>query len=107
MCTMRYAICAGAVALGVLAVPDLPDVRWSALSAGFWLNVVCPAVGAAAANLHYYRGVAAVGPASASLPRKYGPGSRVVGRGVRRLHSSTGEPGGRLSLRTGSAARAR
>ncbi|MFJ8826620.1 DMT family transporter [Streptomyces sp. NPDC102467] len=63
-----YATCAGAVLLGALAVPDLPDVRWSALPGSVWLNAVYLAVGAAAvANLFYYRAVAAVGPASASL----------------------------------------
>ncbi len=63
-----YATCAGAVLLGLLAAPDLPGVRWGALPVGVWLNVAYLAVGAAAvANLLYYRGVAAVGPASASL----------------------------------------
>jgi len=63
-----YATCAGAVLLGVIAAPDIPNVHWSALPTGVWLNVAYLAVGAAAvANLFYYRGVAAVGPASASL----------------------------------------
>ncbi|MER5895709.1 DMT family transporter [Streptomyces sp. NPDC001876] len=63
-----YATCTGAVLLGVLAAPDLPDVDWSGLPAGVWMNVVYLAVGAAAvANLLYYRGVGAVGPASASM----------------------------------------
>ncbi|MFI1755310.1 DMT family transporter [Streptomyces sp. NPDC020571] len=63
-----YATCAGALLLGLLAVPDLPDVRWSTLPVGVWLNAVYLAVGAAAvANLFYYRAVAAVGPAAASL----------------------------------------
>ncbi|MGO4759385.1 DMT family transporter, partial [Streptomyces sp. 2MCAF27] len=63
-----YATCAGAVLLGVIAVPDLPEVRWGELPTGVWLNAAYLAVCAAAvANLLYYRGIAAVGPASASL----------------------------------------
>ncbi|MGI5350603.1 DMT family transporter [Streptomyces sp. CA-250714] len=63
-----YATCAGAVLLGVLAAPELDSVRWSELPAGVWLNTAYLALGAAAvANLLYYRGVGAVGPANASL----------------------------------------
>ncbi|MBO8191577.1 DMT family transporter [Streptomyces oryzae] len=63
-----YATCAGAVLLGVIAAPDVPEVRWSDLPAGVWLNVAYLALGAAAvANLFYYRGIGAVGPARASL----------------------------------------
>ncbi|GAA0472070.1 hypothetical protein GCM10010361_40300 [Streptomyces olivaceiscleroticus] len=63
-----YATCAGAVLLGFVAAPAVPDVRWSELPSGVWLNVAFLALGAAAvANLLYYRGVGAVGPASASL----------------------------------------
>ncbi|KOG61214.1 hypothetical protein ADK76_13975 [Streptomyces griseoflavus] len=63
-----YATCAGALLLGVVAAPDLPDVHWSGLPSAVWLNAAYLALGAAAvANLLYYRGVAAVGPASASL----------------------------------------
>jgi drug/metabolite transporter (DMT)-like permease len=63
-----YATCAGALLLGVIAAPDVPGVEWSELPPGVWLNVVYLALGAAAvANLLYYRGVGAVGPASASL----------------------------------------
>ncbi|MBI0383757.1 DMT family transporter, partial [Streptomyces albiflaviniger] len=63
-----YATCAGAVLLSALAAPDLGEVRWDGLPAGLWLNVVFLAIGpAAVANLLYYRGVGAVGPASASL----------------------------------------
>jgi drug/metabolite transporter (DMT)-like permease len=63
-----YATCAGAVLLAVLAAPDMTKVHWSALPAGVWLNTVYLAIGAAAvANLLYYRGVGAVGPANASL----------------------------------------
>ncbi|MFC4983585.1 DMT family transporter [Streptomyces atroolivaceus] len=63
-----YATCAGALLLAVLAAPDLTRVLWSELPAGVWLNTVYLAVGAAAlANLLYYRGVATVGPANASL----------------------------------------
>ncbi|WP_030620460.1 DMT family transporter [Streptomyces sclerotialus] len=63
-----YATCAGAVLLGLVAAPAVPDVHWGELPSGVWLNAVYLALGAAAvANLLYYRGVAAVGPASASL----------------------------------------
>ncbi|MEO3754997.1 DMT family transporter [Streptomyces sp. B6B3] len=63
-----YATCAGALLLGVLAAPDLDAVDWGELPAGVWLNTAYLAVGCAAvANLLYYRGVAAVGPAKASL----------------------------------------
>ncbi|MDT0453214.1 DMT family transporter [Streptomyces hesseae] len=63
-----YATCAGAVLLAVLAAPDLPKVEWSELPASVWLNSAFLAIGAAAvANLLYYRGVGAVGPAKASL----------------------------------------
>lgn len=63
-----YATCAGAVLLGLFAAPALPDVRWGELPPGVWLNAAYLALGAAAvANLLYYRGVGAVGPASASL----------------------------------------
>ncbi|MET7855292.1 DMT family transporter [Streptomyces avermitilis] len=63
-----YATCAGAVLLGILAAPDMAEVQWSELPSGVWLNTVYLAIGAAAiANLLYYRGVATVGPANASL----------------------------------------
>lgn len=63
-----YATCAGAVLLAVLAAPDMADVQWSQLPPGVWLNTVYLAIGAAAvANLLYYRGIGAVGPANASL----------------------------------------
>ncbi|WP_405806718.1 DMT family transporter [Streptomyces sp. NBC_01187] len=63
-----YATCAGALLLGVMAAPDIPRVEWGELPPGVWLNAVYLALGAAAvANLLYYRGVGAVGPASASL----------------------------------------
>ncbi|MBN6034001.1 DMT family transporter [Amycolatopsis sp. 195334CR] len=63
-----FATCAGAVLLGVLAVPDLSGVAWSELPPSIWLHVAYLAVGGSAvANLLYYRGVGAVGPASASL----------------------------------------
>lgn len=63
-----YATCAGAIMLGVLAAPDMGKVQWTQLPTSVWLNAVYLAVGAAAvANLFYYRGVGAVGPAKASL----------------------------------------
>ena len=65
---MAYATCTVAVLLALVAAPDLGRVRWGALPSGVWLNVAYLAVGATAvANVFYYRGVAAVGPASASL----------------------------------------
>jgi drug/metabolite transporter (DMT)-like permease len=65
---MTYATCAGALLLTALAAPDLGRVHWSGLPWQVWLNVVYLAVGATAvANVFYYRGVHAVGPASASL----------------------------------------
>ena len=65
---MAYATCTGAVLLAVLAAPDLGRVDWGALPSQVWLNVAYLAVGATAvANALYYRGVGAVGPASASL----------------------------------------
>ncbi|MEU7488308.1 DMT family transporter [Streptomyces sp. NPDC042319] len=63
-----YATCAGAVLLGLVAAPAVPDVHWAELPPGVWLNALFLALGAAAiANLLYYRGVGAVGPARASL----------------------------------------
>jgi drug/metabolite transporter (DMT)-like permease len=65
---MAYATCTGAVLLALVAAPDLGRVHWGALSSGVWLNVAYLAIGATAvANVFYYRGVNAVGPASASL----------------------------------------
>jgi drug/metabolite transporter (DMT)-like permease len=65
---MAYATCTGAVLLALVAAPDLGHVAWGALPAEVWLNVGYLALGATAlANVLYYRGVAAVGPASASL----------------------------------------
>jgi drug/metabolite transporter (DMT)-like permease len=65
---MAYATCTGAVLLALVAGPDWGHVQWGALSTGVWLNVAYLAIGATAvANVFYYRGVAAVGPASASL----------------------------------------
>lgn len=65
---MAYATCTGAVLLALVATPDLGRVPWGSLSSGVWLNVAYLAIGATAvANVFYYRGVAAVGPASASL----------------------------------------
>ncbi|HEU5334296.1 MAG TPA: DMT family transporter [Actinocrinis sp.] len=65
---MTYATCTGAILLAVLAVPDLGRVDWGAVPAQVWLNVAYLAIGATAiANALYYRGIGAVGPASASL----------------------------------------
>jgi drug/metabolite transporter (DMT)-like permease len=63
-----YATTAGALLLGAYSVPDWGDADWSGVGAGVWLNVIFLALGpAAVANVLYYRGVQAVGPASASL----------------------------------------
>ncbi|WP_370358801.1 DMT family transporter [Catenulispora sp. MAP12-49] len=65
---MAYATCTGAVLLAVIAAPDWGKVQWGAVPSGVWVNVAYLAIGATAvANVFYYRGVAAVGPASASL----------------------------------------
>ena len=65
---MAYATCTGAVLLALVAAPDLGRVQWGALPSQVWINVAYLAIGATAvANVFYYRGVAAVGPASASL----------------------------------------
>jgi drug/metabolite transporter (DMT)-like permease len=62
-----YATAAGALILGVVAVPKLDAVEWSGLDAGFWLNqaylVILPT---ALAYVLYYRSVRSVGPAMAS-----------------------------------------
>ncbi|MGW2635643.1 DMT family transporter [Streptomyces sp. NPDC001348] len=63
-----YATVSGALLLGAYSAPDWAGTHWSATGPGVWLNVVFLALGPAAlANLLYYRGVKAVGPASASL----------------------------------------
>ncbi|MEZ0111889.1 drug/metabolite transporter (DMT)-like permease [Catenulispora sp. EB89] len=65
---MAYATCTGAVLLALVAAPDLGRVQWGALPSEVWLNVAYLAIGATAvANVLYYRGVAVVGPANASL----------------------------------------
>lgn len=65
---MAYATCTGAVLLASVAAPDLGRVQWGSLPSEVWFNVAYLAVGATAvANVFYYKGVAAVGPASASL----------------------------------------
>jgi drug/metabolite transporter (DMT)-like permease len=62
-----YATTAGALALGLVALPSLDDVAWSALDAGFWLNqAYLAALPTALAYVMYYRAVGLVGPAAAS-----------------------------------------
>jgi drug/metabolite transporter (DMT)-like permease len=62
-----YATAAGALALGMLALPDLGAVNWSELDAGFWLNqAYLAALPTALAYVLYYRAVRQVGPATAS-----------------------------------------
>ncbi|MEU7857014.1 DMT family transporter [Nonomuraea sp. NPDC049141] len=63
-----YATLSGAVLLAVYSVPSAVDVAWQNVPAHVWLNVVFVALGpTAVANLLYYRGIHAVGPASASI----------------------------------------
>ncbi|CAM3949113.1 DMT family transporter [Kibdelosporangium persicum] len=62
-----YATTAGAVALGVIALPSFGDVDWSGLDAGFWLNQAYLAtLPTALAYVMYYQAVRAVGPATAA-----------------------------------------
>lgn len=63
-----YATVSGAVLLGIYSAPAAAEVAWHDVPAYVWLNVVFVALGpTAVANLLYYRGVQAVGPASASI----------------------------------------
>lgn len=57
----------GSVMLGIVALPAATTVAWTGLSGGFWLVVAYLAIGpTAVAYVFYYRGVRAVGPATAS-----------------------------------------
>ncbi|MFI0820706.1 DMT family transporter [Streptomyces sp. NPDC021098] len=63
-----YAMTCGAILLGLYSVPSAMDADWGAVPATTWINAVFVAIGpTAVANLFYYRGVGAVGPASASI----------------------------------------
>ncbi|RVX41313.1 drug/metabolite transporter (DMT)-like permease [Nonomuraea polychroma] len=63
-----YATVSGAVLLAIYSAPAAVEVAWHDVPAYVWLNVVFVALGpTAVANLLYYRGVQAVGPASASI----------------------------------------
>jgi drug/metabolite transporter (DMT)-like permease len=62
-----YASAAGALALGVFALPSLGSVAWSELDTGFWLNqAYLAALPTALAYVMYYRAVGLAGPAVAS-----------------------------------------
>ncbi|HET9141576.1 DMT family transporter [Actinophytocola sp.] len=62
-----FASAAGALALGILAVPAFDDVAWSELDTGFWLNqAYLAALPTALAYVLYYWAVRRVGPATAS-----------------------------------------
>lgn len=62
-----YATTAGALALGVMAIPAFDDVVWSGLGTGFWLNqLYLAALPTALAYVMYYHAVGQVGPATAS-----------------------------------------
>ncbi|HEV2782464.1 MAG TPA: DMT family transporter [Actinophytocola sp.] len=62
-----YATLAGALALGVVALPAVADVEWSTLDIGFWLNQAYLAVlPTAVAYVLYYRAVRRAGPATAA-----------------------------------------
>lgn len=63
-----FAMTCGAVLLGLYSVPSAVHTDWGSVPASAWLNAAFVAVGpTAVANLFYYRGVGAVGPASASV----------------------------------------
>ncbi|MFF5210957.1 DMT family transporter [Streptosporangium sp. NPDC000396] len=63
-----YAMVSGAVLLVVYSAPAAVEVAWHDVPAYVWLNVVFVALGpTAVANLLYYRGLQAAGPASASI----------------------------------------
>ncbi|RSM74264.1 EamA family transporter [Actinoplanes sp. ATCC 53533] len=63
-----YAMLTGAVLLGAYAAPSAAGVAWSGVPASGWLNLAFLVIGpTAVANLFYYRGIRAVGPASASI----------------------------------------
>ncbi|MEV0390358.1 DMT family transporter [Nonomuraea sp. NPDC050643] len=63
-----YATVSGAVLLAVYSAPAAVEVAWQDVPGHVWLNVVFVALGpTAVANLLYYRGIHAVGPASASI----------------------------------------
>lgn len=62
-----YATAAGALALGLLAIPSFGDVPWSELDGVFWLNqAYLAALPTALAYVMYYHAVRLVGPATAS-----------------------------------------
>ncbi|MCE7008899.1 DMT family transporter [Kibdelosporangium philippinense] len=62
-----FATTAGALALGVVALPFFGDVQWSTLGAEFWLNQAYLAIlPTALAYVMYYEAVRTVGPATAS-----------------------------------------
>jgi drug/metabolite transporter (DMT)-like permease len=62
-----YATLAGALALGVFALPSFGELRWSELDTGFWLNQVYLSVlPTALAYVMYYQAVRRVGPAVSS-----------------------------------------
>ncbi|MFC4009143.1 DMT family transporter [Nonomuraea purpurea] len=62
-----YATVSGAILLALYSAPAAVEVAWTEVPAHVWLNVVFVALGpTAVANVLYYRGIHAVGPASAS-----------------------------------------
>ncbi|NUW31607.1 DMT family transporter [Nonomuraea sp. SMC257] len=63
-----YATLSGSVLLALSSAPAAAEVDWGSVPAHVWVNVVFVALGpTAVANVLYYRGVHAVGPASASI----------------------------------------
>ncbi|MEU6714184.1 DMT family transporter [Nonomuraea sp. NPDC046802] len=63
-----YATVSGAILLALYSAPAAVEVAWTEMPAHVWLNVVFVALGpTAVANVLYYRGIHAVGPASASI----------------------------------------
>ncbi|MEV4111702.1 DMT family transporter [Nonomuraea sp. NPDC049695] len=63
-----YATLSGSILLAIYSAPSAVEVAWQDVPAYVWLNVAFVALGpTAVANLLYYRGIGAVGPASASI----------------------------------------
>ncbi|WP_198047245.1 DMT family transporter [Kutzneria sp. 744] len=63
-----YGLAAGAVPLLLLSAPAATQVTWSALSAGFWFNMVFLTLGPTClAGLLYYSSIRDVGAATASV----------------------------------------
>ncbi|WP_020673695.1 DMT family transporter [Amycolatopsis nigrescens] len=74
-----YATVAGALLLGLVAVPALLRTDWTGLGAGFWLNQVYLAVlPTALANPLFYYGVRRIGPVRATTLMFVVPGAGLL-----------------------------